>query len=78
MKWILQYNLKIIDVGLLFEQSDSLGQGIIEYVDSNYVGDLNKIHLVKLWLGMLILTIPMIWINDGRPLNIDLLLLGSQ
>ena len=48
MKWILQYNLKIIDVGLLFEQSDSLGQGIIEYVDSNYVGDLDKIHLVKL------------------------------
>ena len=31
-----------MDVGLLFEQDDTLGQSVIEYVDSDYAGDLDK------------------------------------
>ena len=42
VKWILRYIQKTMDVGLLFERDDTLGQGMIEYVDSDYVGDLDK------------------------------------
>ena len=31
-----------MDVGLLFERDDTLGQSVIEYVDSDYAGDLDK------------------------------------
>ena len=31
-----------MDVGLLFERDNTLGQGVIGYVDSNYAGDLDK------------------------------------
>ena len=42
VKCILRYIQKTVDVGLLFERDDTLGQGVIRYVDSNYNGDLDK------------------------------------
>ena len=42
VKWILQYIQKTVDVSLLFERDDTLGQGVIGYVDSDYTGDLDK------------------------------------
>ncbi|KAH9723178.1 Integrase catalytic domain-containing protein [Citrus sinensis] len=42
MQWILRYIQKTVDVGLLFERDDTLGQGVIGYVDSDYAGDLEK------------------------------------
>ena len=36
------YIQKTIDVGLLFERDDTLGQGVIGYVNSNYVDGLDK------------------------------------
>ncbi|KAH9687230.1 hypothetical protein KPL70_014688 [Citrus sinensis] len=34
---------KTLDVGLLFERDDTLGQGMIGYVDYDYTGDLDKL-----------------------------------
>ncbi|KAH9684938.1 Integrase catalytic domain-containing protein [Citrus sinensis] len=31
-----------VDIGLLFERNDTLGQSVIGYVDSDYAGDLDK------------------------------------
>ncbi|KAH9717374.1 hypothetical protein KPL71_021787 [Citrus sinensis] len=42
MKWILRYIQKIVDLGLLFERDDTLGQGVIGYIDSDYTGNLDK------------------------------------
>ena len=42
VKWILWYIQKTVDVGLLFERDDTHGQGVIGYVDSDYVGDFDK------------------------------------
>lgn len=42
VKQILRYIQKTIDVGLLFEQGDTVGQGVIGYVDSDYAGNLDK------------------------------------
>ncbi|KAH9790140.1 Integrase catalytic domain-containing protein [Citrus sinensis] len=42
VKWILWYIQKTVAVGLLFERDDTLGQGVIGYVDSDYAGDLDK------------------------------------
>ncbi|KAK5773310.1 hypothetical protein PVK06_049616 [Gossypium arboreum] len=42
VKWILRYIQKTVDVGLLFKQDNTLGKGVIGYVDSDYVGDLDK------------------------------------
>ena len=42
MKWILRYLLKTIDVGLVFERKDRLGQCVIGYVNSDYAGDLDR------------------------------------
>ncbi|KAH9669399.1 Integrase catalytic domain-containing protein [Citrus sinensis] len=42
VKWILRYIRKTVDIGLLFERDDTLGQGVIGYVDSDYAGDLDK------------------------------------
>ncbi|KAH9687281.1 hypothetical protein KPL70_014707 [Citrus sinensis] len=42
VKWILRYIQKTLDVGLLFERDDTLGQGVIGYVDSDYAGGLDK------------------------------------
>ncbi|XP_052291667.1 uncharacterized mitochondrial protein AtMg00810-like [Citrus sinensis] len=33
---------KTVNVGLHFERDDTLGQGVIGYVDSDYAGDLDK------------------------------------
>ncbi|KAH9698452.1 Integrase catalytic domain-containing protein [Citrus sinensis] len=44
VKWILRYIHKTMDVGLLFERDDTLSQGVIGYVDSDYAGDLDKYH----------------------------------
>ena len=42
MKWILQYLLKIINVGLVFERDDTCDQYAIAFVDSDYASDLDK------------------------------------
>ena len=42
MKWILRYILNTVDIGLIFDREDNLGQCVVEYVDSNYVGDLDR------------------------------------
>ena len=42
MKWILQYLLKTLNVGLVFKRDDTCNQYAIVYVDSHYAGDLDK------------------------------------
>ena len=42
VRWILWYLQNALDVGLAFEQDESLGQCIVGYCDSDYVGDLDK------------------------------------
>jgi len=42
VKWILQYNKDTINVGLVFEKDTMGKKECIRYVDSNYVGDLDK------------------------------------
>ncbi|KAG8479441.1 hypothetical protein CXB51_029725 [Gossypium anomalum] len=42
VKWILRYLRKTIDVGLVFEQDEALGQFVVGYVDSDFAGDLDK------------------------------------
>ena len=40
VKWILRYIQKTVNVDLLFERDDTLGQGVIRYIDSDYAGNL--------------------------------------
>ena len=42
VRWILRYLQNTLDVGLTFEQDESLGQCIVGYCDSDYAGDLDK------------------------------------
>ena len=42
MKWILRYIHKTLDVGLIFENDDMVGQHVVGYCDSDYAGDLDK------------------------------------
>lgn len=42
VKWILRYILGTVDVGLVFQQDDSICQHVVGYVDSDYAGDLDK------------------------------------
>ncbi|KAG8480151.1 hypothetical protein CXB51_024883 [Gossypium anomalum] len=42
VKWILRYLRKTIDVGLVFEQDEAIGQFVVGYVDSDFAGDLDK------------------------------------
>eukprot|EP00268_Persea_americana_P019113 TRINITY_DN19787_c0_g1_i12.p1 TRINITY_DN19787_c0_g1~~TRINITY_DN19787_c0_g1_i12.p1 ORF type:complete len:193 (+),score=26.21 TRINITY_DN19787_c0_g1_i12:608-1186(+) len=42
VKWILRYIVGTVDVGLVFQRDDSIGQHVVGYVDSDYVGDLDK------------------------------------
>ena len=42
VKWILRYLQNIVDIGLTFERDKLLGQCIVGYCDSDYVGDLDK------------------------------------
>ncbi|KAG8502301.1 hypothetical protein CXB51_002217 [Gossypium anomalum] len=39
---ILRYLQKTVDVGLVFEQDEALGQFVVGYVDSDFAGDLDK------------------------------------
>ena len=40
--WILRYIQKTLDVGLIFEKDDMVGQHVVGYCDSDYAGDLDK------------------------------------
>ena len=42
VKWILRYIKKTLDVGLIFEKDDMVGQHVVGYCDSDYTGDLDK------------------------------------
>ena len=42
VKWILRYIQKTLDVGLIFEKDDMVGQQVVGYCDSDYDGDLDK------------------------------------
>ena len=42
VKQTLLYIQKTVEVGLLFERDNTLGQGVIGYVDSDYAVDLDK------------------------------------
>ena len=42
VKWILRYIQKTLDVGLIFDNDDMVGQHVVGYCDSNYAGDLDK------------------------------------
>ena len=42
VKWVLWYLLKTLDVGLVFERDDLSDQNAIDFIDSNYVSDLDK------------------------------------
>ena len=42
MKWILRYIQKTLDVGLIFEKDDMVGQHVVGYCDLDYAGDLDK------------------------------------
>ena len=42
VKWVLRYIKGTIDVGLVFEKDSTGKQECIRYVDSDYVGDLDK------------------------------------
>ncbi|KAE8673131.1 putative ribonuclease H protein [Hibiscus syriacus] len=42
VKWILRYLQQNVDVGLVFEHDEALGQCVVGYVDSDYAGDLDK------------------------------------
>ncbi|KAE8692180.1 putative ROP-interactive CRIB motif-containing protein 6 [Hibiscus syriacus] len=42
VKWFLRYLQQTMDVGLVFEQDEALGQCMVGYVDSDYAGDLDK------------------------------------
>ena len=42
VKWILRYIKGTIDVGLVFKKDNTGKQECIGYVDSDYVGDLDK------------------------------------
>ena len=41
-RWIMQYITGIVDVRLNFKKSDRVDLSIFRYVDSDYVGDLDK------------------------------------
>ncbi|KAE8693200.1 Cellulose synthase-like protein D2 [Hibiscus syriacus] len=42
VKWILRYLQQTVDVGLVFEQDEALGQCVVGYADFDYAGDLDK------------------------------------
>ena len=41
-KWILRYILETVDLGLKFERDDNVGSHLVCYVESDFVGDLDK------------------------------------
>ena len=42
VKWIIRYIQKTLDVGLIFEKDDMVGQHVVGYCGSDYAGDLDK------------------------------------
>ena len=42
VKWILRYILNTVDVGLVFERDEKVGNYIVGYCDSDYAGDMDK------------------------------------
>ena len=44
MKWILRYIKDIIDIGLVLKKDFTDKQECIRYIDSDYVGDLEKLR----------------------------------
>ena len=42
VKLILRYIKNTVDVGLVFEQDESIGRCIVGYCDSDYAGDLDR------------------------------------
>ena len=42
VKWILRYIINTVDVGLVFQQDNTIGQCAVGYCDSDYAGDLDK------------------------------------
>ena len=42
MKWILCYLQGTIDAGLVYDRGSGISSSVVGYVDSNYVGDLDK------------------------------------
>lgn len=42
MKWIMWYILNTIDISLVFEQDDRVGQYVVRYCDSDYACDVDK------------------------------------
>lgn len=52
IKWILQYILYTMDIGLKLEQDKDLGQ-LMGYVDSNLVGDLDTSRSITGYLFFL-------------------------
>ena len=60
VKWILRHLLKTVDVGLVFEQNDTCNQYVIGYVNSNYVGDLDKRRLTAGYVFTLV-GVPVSW-----------------
>ena len=60
MRWILRYLQNTLDVGLAFEQDESLDQCIVGYCDSDYAGDLDKQRSTTSYLFTLAKT-PVSW-----------------
>ena len=46
-KWIMRYILGAVDLGLKFERNDNVGSHLVGYVDSDFVGDLDKRRSTK-------------------------------
>ena len=42
VNWILQYLQSTINFGSIYDRSFNIGNSVIDYVDYDYVGDINK------------------------------------
>lgn len=45
MKWILQYIMQTLNVSLVFQQDDDIGQCVVSHVKSNYTTDFKKYQI---------------------------------
>ncbi|KAE8709887.1 Tubulin beta-2 chain [Hibiscus syriacus] len=62
VKWILRYLQQTVDVGLVFEQDEALGQCVVGYADSDYADDLDKRRSTTGYLFTLAKA-PEVWLN---------------
>jgi len=60
VKWILQYIKGTIDIGLIFKKDVTGKQECIRYVDSDYVGDLDKCRSIMGYVFILF-QVPVSW-----------------